>query len=427
MLVRARQAKKQARAGHSPYARSVRDDSGGRTHVAGTTLLALSYVGFVSLGLPDGMLGAAWPAMRLDLQRPLAEGGQVTLLGTFGIIVSSALSGHALSRAPIGVVLGSSTLLASAALVMFATAQAWSVMLLAAVVAGCGGGAVDAALNRFVGQHYSARHMSWLHGCWGVGATCGPLTVAALLHTPHSWRAAYASVAGVELALGLSFLLTRRRWERAPMPAAAELAGPPTDSAIAGQSNVALPMAASVGFFLLYCGVESGVGLWAASLLIETRGASIAIAGLIVSVYWGLLTVGRFVVGSVADRVGPALLVRGCCVVAVCALAGLCVPAGAGVAAACLGVLGFALAPIYPLVMHDTPRRFTAAQSQRLVGYQVAAGGVGIALVPWLLGHAAQLATLRIVPPLLLALCSVLLVLERLRRASPSTAGAGAM
>jgi fucose permease len=377
-------------------------------------LLVLSYVGFISLGLPDSIFGAAWPAVQRELALPLAWGGHVTLLSTAGVVLSSGVSGHLLARQPIGRVLAASTALAAIALLLFARAGGWPVFLGAAVLAGCGGGAVDAALNRFVATHYSARHMTWLHGCWGIGATLGPLSVAGALALQYSWRSAYLAIALVELGLALAFAATARRWNDGSAAEGALEAHEPTEAPAPGRTPAeASAMRAGVAFFFVYCGIEASVGLWGASLLTTTRAASVSLAGGAVSVYWGMLMLGRFVLGAVAQRLGPSRLLTACCLGALVALLAMSVPGtSVGWVSATFGLLGFALAPIYPLVMHETPRRFQPATARVMVGYQVAAGGVGIALVPWLMGLLASSSSLHVVPPVLCLLALVLLQLQ---------------
>jgi fucose permease len=377
-------------------------------------LLLLSYVGFISLGLPDGVLGAAWPAIRQELGLPLDGAGRILLLATSGTVLSSLLSGRLLARIQTGVVLAGSALLAALALFMYARAAGWAGLLAAALVAGFAGGAVDAALNGFVGRHYSVRHMNWLHGCWGVGATLGPLAVAAALRleqTPAAWRAAYQLLAVAELALAVAFLLSLRRWREGPPGPAAEAANPP------GSGGFTPAMRANVVFFFLYSAVEAGAGLWIASLLIATRGASLAMASAMVSVYWGTLMAGRFLLGAVAERIGPARLLAASCTTAFGALLLLAVPGTPlPVPVAAIAVLGLALAPIYPLLMHDTPRRFGHAAARHMVGYQIAAASSAIAIVPWLIGLLARNTSPLWIPPALAGLAFVMVLIERGRR-----------
>jgi fucose permease len=234
-----------------------------------------------------------------------------------------------------------------------------------------------------------------------------------LERTPAAWRAAYQLLAVAELALAVAFLLSLKRWrEGPPGPAAGTTSAPET-------GGFTPAMRANVVFFFLYSAVEAGAGLWIASLLIATRGASLALASAMVSVYWGALTGGRFLLGAVAERIGPARLLAACCTTAFGALLLLAVPGTPlPVAVAAIAVLGLALAPIYPLLMHDTPRRFGHAAARHMVGYQIAAASSAIAIVPWLIGVLARNTSPVWIPPALAALAFLMLLLERARRSA---------
>lgn len=372
--------------------------------------LILSYVGFVSLGLPDTVLGAAWPAIRADLGLPLQAAGSSVMLTTVGVVISSAASGWIRARLGTAAVLVGSTVLAATALGIGAIAPSWTVLLVAGFVAGLGGGAVDASLNHLVARRHSAQHMNWLHACWGVGASLTPMLVAWLLKRGLSWRRPYAILAGVELALALAFLASRRNWGEADQ-------AEPTAVAPARAARPHGAMAASVALFAFYGGVEAGVGLWATSLLTMTRGASPALAGALVAVYWGALTVGRFALGAFANRLGPMRLLRFAVRGAVVALAALAWPGTPlWFSGAALATLGFLLAPIYPLAMHDTASRFEEAGA-RLVGYQVAACSLGIAVIPALVGVIGASTSPLAIPPTLMLFAVLVVVLEVRRRA----------
>jgi len=372
-------------------------------------LLVLSYVGFVSLGLPDTILGAAWPALRAELGLQLPAAGPLLLGTTAGVVVSSLASAAFRRRWGSGALLCASTVLAALALATSALARGYEHLLLAAIVAGLGGGAIDACLNDYVARHHSARHMNWLHACWGVGASLGPAVVSSVLARHGSWRSAYALLAAVEALLVLSFWFTRAQWSEDRPP-------------LAANSGSARPLAerravwASVLLFFCYCGLEAGAGLWASSLLTETRGASPAFAGAAVAVYWGALCVGRFVIGSRADHWGPARVLRLSVAQALLAVGVLTLQGTpAWFVTVMLAWLGVSLAAIYPLAMHDTPRLFGQELGARVVSYQVAAGSVGIASVPWLLGWIAARTSLGVLPSLLVILAASVVVAERIR------------
>lgn len=372
--------------------------------------LVLSYVGFVSLGLPDTILGASWPAIRGDLGLPLAAAGSAVTVTMLGIVSSSAASGWVRARFGTGAVLIGSTLLAATALGLGAWAPSWSAFLVAALIAGLGGGAIDASLNHLVARRHSARHMNWLHACWGVGASLTPMLVGWMLKRGLSWRWPYAILAGVEVVLAVAFLANRRAWRDADEAAPSAKAAPVSAVRRSGA------MAASVAMFALYGGVEASAGLWATSLLTMTRGASAATAGTMVAVYWGALTLGRFILGALVDRLGPLRLLRFCTRGAVAALALLALPGTPSwFCAGALALLGFALAPVYPVTMHDTASRFEQAGA-RLVGYQVAACSVGIAVLPGLVGVLAAWTSPLVIPPALMVLAAGVVALESRRR-----------
>lgn len=380
-------------------------------------LLRLSYVGFISLGLPDTVLGAAWPTMRAELQLPLDAAGALLLLATVGVVIASSASTWLRARWGTGAVLVGSTWLAGAALIATGLARSGGQLLAAALVAGLGGGAIDASLNDHVARHHEARHLSWLHACWGIGAALAPLAVAAVLATGASWRIAYGVLASVEVLLSLAFLRTAGQWRA--------LAAPAQHAHADGRLTLRWPLVASVLLFYLYGGLEAGTGLWTSSLLIETRGLSPARAGGAVALFWGALTLGRIVFGLRADSIGPVRVLRFSCYGALGACVVLALPGTPSfVALVAIAALGLSLAPIYPMAMHDTPSRFGEPWGTRLVGYQVAAASLGIATLPWLLGTIAKRSALSVLPMLLVLLALCLIVLQHARRASSArTAG----
>jgi fucose permease len=253
--------------------------------------------------------------------------------------------------------------------------------------------------------------MNWLHACWGVGATIAPNVVAFVLARGHSWRTAYLALGTIEALLALSFIATRSAWRDDGSTANARAA---TNSSREPSRAAAF---AGVALFFCYGGLEAGAGLWAASVLVETRHLTLATASASVGFYWGSLCAGRFVIGAWADRLGPARVLQFSVWAALIATLALALPrTPAWLVVLALGALGFSLAPIYPLTMHDTPRRFMGAAGAKLVGQQVAATAVGIASLPWLLGVIAERITLAWLPAMLVVLSAAVIALERVRR-----------
>ena len=361
-----------------------------------TTLLILIYIAFISLGLPDSVLGSAWPAMRAELGVPLSLAGYISMVVAAGTVVSSLASNRLISRFGVGRVTAVSVLMTAAGLLGISLAPgAWAIFL-CAVPLGLGAGSVDAALNNFVALHYAARHMSWLHCFWGVGATAGPMILSFQLARGAGWRSAYGIISAIQFALALALFLTLPVWRRAKSPAAEKGEAP---RCLSNREALRLPMArTALAGFVFFCAVESTSGLWASSYLHQARGLSEADAAMGASLFYGAITLGRLLAGFVANRLSPAKLIRiGQCVcLAGAALVAL--PAPPFAATLGIAVIGLGTSPIYPSMLHDTPRRFGAQNSQAVVGLQMAFAYVGSTLAPPLFGSLASLTTLRLYP-----------------------------
>ncbi len=371
-----------------------------------TTLLALIYIAFISLGLPDSVLGSAWPVMQPELNAPLSLAGYISMVVAAGTVVSSLASNRLISRFGVGKVTAVSVVMTAVGLLGFSLApEAWMLFVLA-VPLGLGAGSVDAALNNFVALHYAARHMSWLHCFWGIGATAGPMILSFELARGASWRGAYGLISGIQFALALVLFLTLPLWRRArPQQSASE-----SEAFVSNRSALKLPFVrtALVGF-VFFCAVETTSGLWASTYLHQARGMSAADAAMGASMFYGAITLGRLLTGFVANRLSGAKLIRiGQCV----CLAGAAVvalPVPPAVAMLGIAVIGLGTSPIYPSMLHETPRRFGAENSQAVVGLQMAFAYIGSTLVPPLFGSLASATTLQLYPWFLAACTLVML------------------
>ncbi|MEV0718895.1 MFS transporter [Asanoa sp. NPDC050611] len=373
------------------------------------SLLILAYFAFISLGLPDGLLGVAWPSIAGDFRVGTEAVGLLLIASTAGYFVSSIAAGFTLARVGVGWLLAVSTACASAALAGYAISPAYAVMVPFALLAGFGGGAIDSGLNAYAAAAFGAKHMNWLHAFFGLGVAIGPLIMTAVITgAGMSWRWGYAIVATAQACLALAFFVTVRNWTRhAPAPADP---APAVEPAITGGDAIAtkvrtepatkvrtretLAMPAvwlGVLAFAVYVAVEMGAGLWAFLLLTESRGVSAGIAGLCVSLYWGMLFVGRVVQGVASERVDPTKILVG----SLFGMAGgallVALPLGAWAAILGLAVIGFAAAPVFPLLTLTTADRVGAAHADRAIGMQIGGAGLGGALIPsgigLLLGH----------------------------------------
>ncbi len=380
------------------------------------TLLAVVYLAFISLGLPDSVLGVAWPAMRGDFARPLEAAGLVTIIITACSAASGFASGQVLRLLGTGAVLTISGLLTGVALLGFSFAPSFGWILCLAVPLGLGAGSVDAAMNHFVAEHYSSRHMNWLHACWAVGATMGPLVMGQALAGVGGWQGGYRIIAMVQLALTLLFLLTIGWWGRARSVAPASTGS--FDKPLRKQAPVGWATWLAPSLYLVYATVEVGTGLWAASILVDHRGLAASSAGRWLACFFGAIMLGRFALGFVSVRLGNRRLVRAGLVVA---LVGALLFAAPGLphplSLAGLVLLGLGCAPVYPALMHETTRRFDPATARSVVGRQVAFSYIGGACGPAALGLLGAAAGLdAILPTIVLAILLLLWMVWQLDR-----------
>ncbi len=370
-------------------------------------VLPIAYTGFVALGLME-WVGVAWPSMRTDLGRSLAELGLLLAVWSGGYFAGAALNGRLTRRFGAGNLVAGSTGVAAAALLAIAAAPSWLALLAATAVLGWGGALVDAGVNAFVASRGRAREMGLLHAAFGIGATLGPLLMALAIQAPGSWRGAYAGLGVLHCVLAAGLWRTRHRWDEVPTDRAAP---PPRQPA-------PWLLVASLAMFFMYTGVEVAAGQWAFSLLTESRGMGEAAAGAWVAAYWGALTAGRLALGAAGHRVAPAAVVRGG-LAFVLVGAALIWPAQPGwLGPLGLVVVGAGLAPVFPSLMLLTPDRLGRAFANWAVGYQLAAASLGAAAVPGAVGVAVAVGDLETVAPVLLACSAALLAMERvLRRA----------
>ena len=345
-------------------------------------LLPIIYAGYISLGLPDGTLGVAWPRMHLDLGQPLKAAGWIMVVGTLLSAVSSFSSGPILRRFSTGPVVLVSCLLTGGAILLISQAPRFAWLIVAAVPLGLGAGAVDAALNGYVARHYTGRHMNWLHACWGIGATSGPLIITQFLATSHGWRGGYLLIGALQLGLATIFALTLRLWTEGP--SAPRSTDPTNATALSARLHAAHSEAGwlSALLFMLYVAAEGSTGLWATSILVVGRGIPQAEAGVCASLFYAAITGGRIATGFVVDRWGNRRLVTGGALLALVGILLFSQAGSAPFAAAALILTGIGMAPIFPGLMHEVPRRFQPDAVFTIIGRQSGAACIGAALFP---------------------------------------------
>jgi MFS family permease len=390
-------------------------------------LMVLMYLSFISIGLPDAVYSVGWPVMRIQWGQSVAAIGLITLVGTVCAIASTHLSPHWVKRWGVGSLVAiSATGLAGALLgLVWAPSFAWAVML--SVPAGFCGGAVDVALNRFAAERLSAKHMNWLHGCWGIGASTGPLVMAAALHRSASWQTGVIAIAACLGGLAALLWCTLHWW---PTGAGQVAAQPPEQDASATHSaarpkDLSRAMWVAPALFFLYVSAELGTGLWAASILSEQRGLPLSQAGLWVSFYFGALTLGRFAAGFVAQRAGNRLLVRLGCGLALLGAILFAIPQlPSWLWFVGLVLMGAGCAPIFPSMMHETARRFAPENMGRVMARQTSLSILGASCTPASFGVLANGASLNAIMPVVVLVLVMLIAgatwLDRLPPEAPA-------
>lgn len=368
-----------------------------------TFFLIIIYLTFISLGLPDSLLGSAWPIMQVDLNVPLSGAGLISMIITGGTIVSSLLSNKLLKALGTGKVTFISVTMTALALLGFSIAPSYIWLCILAIPLGLGAGAVDSSLNNFVALHYEASHMSWLHCFWGVGATTGPLIMSIFISKNNSWWNGYRTIAIIQFSIAFLLFFTLPMWKKFESSKDAQ--------AVDIEANneeikpLKLPGAKFVLIsFFCYCATEMTTGLWGSSYLVNYKGLSPEIAAGWISLFYGGITVGRLISGFATAKLKNHTLIRiGQIICATGALI-LALPLPNLFSMIGLILIGLGCAPIYPSMLHDTPNRFGKAASQSIMGFQMACAYIGSTVAPPLLGLLASTFNMIIFPFFILIL-----------------------
>jgi fucose permease len=387
-------------------------------------LIPVIYLAFISLGLPDSVLGVAWPAMRLSLGSPLEAAGLIALILTSCSAISSVASGFVTKRLGTGPVVLGSSLLTALGLFGYSLSPSYAWVLVSALPLGFGAGAVDSTLNGYVATHYSSRHMNWLHASWGVGATIGPFIMTGIIAGGGTWRRGYQAISGIQASLALLFLLSLGLWGRAASArqAAASDARKADGAAEARRKPKIHGMKRpepwiQIVMYALYAACEFSVGIWTVSMLEESRHVAAGVAGNWISLYYGGIMAGRVLTGLVADRLGNRRMVRIGLGIALAGSALLILRSADFLVLPGLLLLGLGFAPVYPCLMHETPERFDGETYQKVIGFQVGAANIGASVLPGLVGLLASATSLEAVGPCVAAFIVLLIVLGEILNA----------
>ena len=372
-------------------------------------LLALIYIAFISLGLPDSLLGSGWPVIHTDLDVPISFMGIISMTISGGTIVSSLLSDKLTGKLGTRIVTVISVFLTAFALFGFSFSTQFWMLIVFAVPYGLGAGAIDAALNNYVALHYSSKHMSWLHCFWGVGTIVSPFVMSYAL-TNSNWNNGYRIVGFIQLAIAILLLVTLPVWKVH------------NQSAEKKQQSIGLIGALKIkgvpflliGFFA-YCAAEATALSWASTYFTEVKGISTEKAAQFAALFYIGITVGRFLSGFVTDKLGDKkMIIIGTCILS-CGIIALMIPVSYPLVSI-IGfvVIGFGCAPIYPSIIHSTPNNFGAENSGAIIGIQMASAYVGSTFIPPLFGLLGNHIGFKILPVYLIVFVALLITMLEL-------------
>ena len=370
-------------------------------------LLAIIYIAFISLGLPDSLLGAAWPVMHEDLGAPLSYAGIISMIIAFGTVVSSLQSDRLTLWLGTGKVTVISVAMTATALLGFSASSEFWMLCLWAIPYGLGAGGVDAALNNYVALHYRSWHMSWLHCMWGVGAATGPYIMGMALEMGTGWPAGYHIIAVMQVVLTIILFASLPLWKERKDEVQADSGHKRKPLSLREIFWIPGAREILVAFFC-YSAVEQTCGLWASSFLNLSKGISAEQAASFGAMFFIGITVGRAINGFFAMRMHDESMIRMGQVLILLGIVTVMLSAGDAVALAGLILIGLGCAPIYPCIIHSTPTHFGKEKSQAIIGVQMAAAYIGTMLMPPLFGILANHLSISLLPIYLLVLLAIM-------------------
>lgn len=368
-------------------------------------LVLVTYLAFISLGLPDGLLGIAWPYMSEKLQVPLDALGMLLISFTFGYLSTSSTSGKIMRIVPLGILLTISCMLTGLSLLTYAFAPYWYFMIAASFFLGAGGGAIDSSINTFAASRFNASTINWLHAFYGIGATTGPLLVTILLSRNLSWYHGYITVAAIQIGLSILFLFTYKNWQVGSEEQTEEIHSDYFQT-------LKLPIVwIHILIFFLYTGLEQGFGQWIFTVLTKSRNISEEQAGLWTSAYWASLTAGRILFGIVLTKIPVNRVLSGAVIGIAAGTALVALDLSNMFSLAGIIILGISNAPVFPSLIAITPARIGKEHAATAIGAQISLAMVGASVLPGLAGLLSNQYGLEIIPKVFFVAALILLVL----------------
>ena len=386
-------------------------------------LLAMIYLAFTSLGLPDSMLGAAWPDMYVEFGVPLSYAGIISAIIAAGTIVSSLQSDRLTLKLGAGKVTAISVAMTAAALFGFSVTHSFPLLCLWAIPYGLGGGSVDAALNNYVALHYESRHMSWLHCMWGVGAATGPYIMGYALTGGMGWNGGYRIISIIQVVLTIALFLSLPLWKKKEMEEKASKAGENAGGAVDAAEEKRKPMplfevlkirgAKEVLIcFFCYCAIEQTAGLWASSYLNLNKGMAASTAASFASMFYIGITIGRAISGFLTFKLSDVKMIRLGQGLILLGILILLLPGSAYISLGGFIMIGLGCAPVYPCIIHSTPAHFGADKSQAIIGVQMAFAYLGTLGMPPLFGILANRISIALLPGYLLLILVLMVIMH---------------
>lgn len=372
-------------------------------------LLAIIYISFISLGLPDALLGSAWPAMYKEMQVPISSAGMVSMIIAGGTIISSLNSDRFIKKIGTGKLTAISVGMTAVALWGFSTSHSFLVLCAWAIPYGLGAGSVDAALNNFVALHYKAKHMSWLHCFWGIGATLGPYLMGYFLTVGMKWNMGYFTISVIQIVLTGILIISLPLWKKNDTAFSEE--NEETKSLSMKELLKISGAKPTLVAFFCYCALEATTGLWGSSYLVMEKGITAETAAKWISLFYFGITFGRFLSGFLAIKLSNKNMVRIGQGVAFLGITVLLLPVG--IYGLCAGfiLIGMGCAPIYPCLLHETPENFGKDLSQAIMGMQMACAYVGSTFMPPLFGLIAEYIDIKLYPFYLVIFVIVMIIM----------------